>query len=882
MIKRISKIVERINAVIFLLCRIVMAMTGRTCANRLFCKRAINLKAIFISGWGLGKALLIIPLLSIFCFHITVAQETIVKGRVTDAETGDALPFVNIVFQNTFTGITSDFDGYFSLKTTEAVDSLEVSYIGYHKRVKAVEKGRTQTINFQLSSDIISLSEVVIVAGENPAYEIIRRAVMRKRENDKKSLSGYEFESYNKLEIAVNQIPERLKKRKAMQQISMVLDSIERIAGEDGKPILPIFISESISKFYFRQNPQAQREYILNTKMTGVGIQDGSLVSQFIGSSFQEYNFYENWMTILEKEFVSPIADGWKIYYDYELVDSLYIGDYFCYRLDVYPNSPQDLAFQGSIWITKEGYALKQVDLSVHKAANLNFIKKIRIQQELEQTEAGPWVPVKARKLFDIAEFRGAPGMLVKSYTSNKDYKVNEPHPLNFYQIAIEVAEDAKTPEEDFWDQKRHEKLTDTEKNVYVMIDTLQKIPIVKSYIDIVHILINGYKKVGKVDIGPYLLAYANNDIEGHRLRLGFRTNIDFSRKWVFKGFLAYGTKDEMFKYNAAVNYILSRKPWTVAGGSYGKDVEQVGLSAEEFQEISVFYAVSNFGTLVRPYINTETKAWFQSEISRGFTQTITFRNKQFAPLYDFNFIANPQQGNVYKSNFDVSEVTLGFRYAKNELFVQNDNERISLGNGNRPKVSLNYTYGFKGLFGSDFEYHKLALEVRQNLKMGLLGRSTYIFTSGKIFSTLPYPLLKVHIGNETFFSTTHAYNLMNELEFVSDRYVALNYQHYFEGFLLNRIPLMKKLKWRLVATGNILFGDASEANRAIIPNTELDNESVPAFESLSINKPYIEVGYGIENIFKFIRIDAYHRLTYLDKPDINKFGVKINFQFIL
>lgn len=415
------------------------------------------------------------------------------------------------------------------------------------------------------------------------------------------------------------------------------------------------------------------------------------------------------------------------------------------------------------------------------------------------------------------------------------------------------------------------------------MIDTLQKLPVVKSYIDIVNVLVNGYKKIGKVDIGPYLLAYANNNIEGSRFRLGFRTNIDFSRKWVLKGFVAYGTKDEMVKYNGSVQYILSRKPWTVVGAGYGKDVEQIGLTADEFQEISVFYAVSNFGTLIRPYINTEAKVWFQSEISRGITNTVTFKNRAFTPLYDFTYrTINSTQNEILRDQFQVSEVKVGLRYAKNELYVQNDNERISLGNGTRPKVAVNYTYGFKNLLGGDFEYHKLAFELKQNLKMGVLGRSTYAFTSGQIFSTIPYPLLKVHIGNETFFSATNAYNLMNELEFVSDRYLSLNYQHYFEGFILNRIPLMKRLKWRLVATGNILFGDVTEANRAIIPDIDKEGESVPAFGSLSFDKPYIEVGYGIENILKFIRVDAYHRLTYLDKPDISRFGVKINFQFIL
>lgn len=818
------------------------------------------------------------------CTGLVSAQETIVKGRVTDAESGDPLPFVNVVFQNTYTGVTSDFDGYYTLEINQKVDSLEASYIGYFKKAKPVAVGKTQIINFQLKPNVVSLEEVVIIAGENPAYAIIRNAVKNKAKNNKLSLSAYEYESYNKLEVDIDQLSKKLRNKKPMRKITMVLDSIDRIAGEDGRPILPIFISESLSKFYKRTNPNLQREHILNTKITGVGVQDGSLISQFIGSSFQEYNFYENWMTIVEKEFVSPIADGWKIYYDYELVDSLYIGNHFCYRLDVYPNRPQDLAFQGSIWITKKDYALKQVDLTIAKTVNLNYIEKIKIQQELEPTEAGPWLPVKARKLFDIGELsQDTPGLLIKSYTSNKNYIVNQPHPEKFYSIPIEVAENAQTPDENFWQDNRHEQLTATEVNVYEMIDTLQKIPMVKSYIDILNIIVNGYKKVGKVDIGPYLLAYANNNVEGHRFRLGFRTNVAFSRKWVAKGYLAYGTKDQMFKYNASLSYILSRKPWTTLGISYRKDVEQVGLTADEFQESSVFYAVSNFGDLVRPFIDTEAKLWFQTEISRGLTNTITFRNKDFNPLFDFYYNNPEKQAEAQlDSSYQISEIKIGLIYAKNELFVQNDNERISLGNGNKPKISLYYTYGLNGIIGSDFEYHKLEIGIRQSLKMGLIGRSAYSLTSGQIFSTLPYPLLKVHIGNETIFSATNAYNLMNEFEFISDRYVALNYQHYFEGFILNRIPLLRKLKWRLVASANVLFGSLSDQNRELAPESDPQGEPIPLFESLSINKPYIELGYGIENIFKVFRVDAFHRITYLDNPDVSKFGIKINFQFIL
>jgi hypothetical protein len=131
-------------------------------------------------------------------------------------------------------------------------------------------------------------------------------------------------------------------------------------------------------------------------------VEDGTTVTQLVGSSFQEYNFYQNWLNILSKDFVSPIADGWRLYYEYDLMDSLYVGEDYCYRLDFFPKNPQDLAFTGSMWITKKEYALKQIDVNIGKQANLNFIEKIRIQQELEPTVEGAWLPVKNRVLIDV------------------------------------------------------------------------------------------------------------------------------------------------------------------------------------------------------------------------------------------------------------------------------------------------------------------------------------------------------------------------------------------------------------------------------------------------------------------------------------------------
>ena len=282
------------------------------------------------------------------------AQETIVKGKITDANSGDPIPYVNVIFGGTTTGITSDFDGNYELRTSAPVDTLVISYIGYKVRKKAITSGVSQTVNIQLEEDITTLQENCFEAGENPAFDVLRRVIENKKNNDKRKLTAYEYETYTKIEIDVDNLSEKFRQRKMVKKITQVLDSIEVIAGEDGKPVLPLLITESVSKVYYRDNPSLKYENILRSKINGVGVEDGTTVTQLVGSSFQEYNFYQNWLNILAKDFVSPIADGWRLYYEYDLIDSLYVGNDFCYRLDFFPKSPQASGVHRKHVVTKD------------------------------------------------------------------------------------------------------------------------------------------------------------------------------------------------------------------------------------------------------------------------------------------------------------------------------------------------------------------------------------------------------------------------------------------------------------------------------------------------------------------------------------------------
>lgn len=819
---------------------------------------------------------------------LAIAQETIIKGKVTDAGSGDPIPFVNVVFKGTAIGATTDFDGNFNIRTSKPTDSLVASYIGYKPRYKAIQKGKTQVINFQLLEEVTHLQEVVVKAGENPAWEILRRVVKNKNTNDKRSLTAYEYDSYTKSEVDIDNISKSFREKKFMKKIAAVLDSVDRVVGEDGKPILPLFITESVSKTYYRNSPELRTEQILKSKINGVGMDDGSMVTQLVGSTFQEYNFYQNWLPIINKNFVSPIADGWRAYYDYDLLDSLFVGDDYCYRLDFFPKSPQELAFTGSMWITKKHYAVKQIEVTVGDKANINFIEKIKIQQELVETKEGPWLPVKNRVLINVSEIsKNSAGLLAKFYTSNKNIKTNNPKPQSFYEKQISVAEDATLDQEEkTWDTLRHEPLSETEKSVYKMIDTLKNIPIVKTYTEVFKALVDGYYDLGKIETGPYLRTIAWNNIEGIRLQAGFKTNAKLSKKMLYAGFAAYGFQDTRLKGSLSATRILNRRRWTTVTLRATSDMVRLGIDEDALNANPLFLTAARWGNFRRGYYYNEGYASAQRELFKGFTGKTSFRYWTFDPAFPFGFISDPTDINSpIKYRITSAEGVVEARYARDETFIQNGNERLSLGLKKWPAITIRYTHGFPGFFGSEYEYNKLRINIDKRIRLGPLGMGFITLTGEKIFNTLPYPLLAVHLGNQSPIYSQFTYNLMNFGEFASDQYVSMRYRQYFEGLLLNRIPLLNRLQWRLVGTANVIYGSMTDANKALISPITIDGQSTFPTGYFT-GDPYVELGYGVENIFHFFRVDFVHRLTYLESRNprnpVRPFGILFTIQFKL
>ncbi len=833
----------------------------------------------------------------LFFSLLAFAQETVVRGRITDVNTNEAIPFANVKFKGIATGTSADFDGYYILRTSTKVDSITANYLGYIPRTKKVKARQNQTIDFQLKSSSVGIKEVVVEAGVNPAIQVIKDAQKRRDLNNKSSLPAYQYENYSKIQIDVDNISDKVRSKKILKPVTNLFDSLDVLAGEDGHANLPVFYSENISDVYYTSEPNRKKKEIIKaSKLTAVGIQDGILTSQFTGSSFEEYNFNQNKLLIFEKEFLSPISDNSLFFYDFFITDTVYLNNFRCFQIKVRPKNNRDLLFSGFIWITDSTWALKQVNLEIPKSVNINFIERVQVQQELEPTSAGAWLTMRSRVVVDFADIsKNTVGMLAKIYNSIKDVKVNEPQDPKFYDAPIRLTKEALTRDTAYWNRYRHEKLTSTDINVFSMIDTIRNIPRVKVAVNTFYTVVSGHYAVNKIDIGPYPNLIAYNNIEGYKFRIGARTNINFSNEWIYRAYIAYGTKDQQFKYNLQVEKILSRVFWTKVGIQRRVDIDQVGLAyqfddspAFDNEQSSLYVTTSQITRFALMNKKIENRFWFEREITKNLTTRLTIQNIDYKHFYNASQDSNVNVG-AFQRDFTTTEFVFETRLAWNEYQVLDNNRRYIIGNTKLPILTLQYIKGVKGLFNSDLNYDRFNIRINHRLRLGFLGYSRYAINFGKLFSAAPYTLLEVHRGNQTPFFANATFNMMNYFEFISDEYISLDYVHHFEGLFFNRVPLIRQLKWRELVTLRAVYGDLSAKNRTpVITNS---------FSTLR-NKPYVEAGFGVSNIFRIIRVDFIYRLTYTDdayrlqyrqlqlnnnvtRPyDVDRFGVKVSLLF--
>lgn len=820
-----------------------------------------------------GQIKYITTLLLLLIIGISFAQKTEISGVVTDAQNGDTLPFVNVYFVGTKIGTTTDFDGKYAIDTYYASDSIAASFVGYKTLKIKIKKDTKQEVSFKLEPSMEALPEVVIKPTGNPAHPILKNVIKYKEANNREKLDAYQYEVYNKLEFDINNMSEKFMNKKIFKKFDFIFDNIDTTKQKD---YLPVFITESLSDLYYRRKPKAEKEYIKASRVSGVS---NKSVAQFTGDMYQQVNLYENFVEIFGKNFISPIANQGLFSYRYYLQDSLFIDNNWCYEIQFIPRRKGEMTLTGTMWINDTTYAIKKIEGDISEDANINFVKGLKFKQSYKLVNNEAWMLEQDDLFIDFVISDKQMGFYGQKHASYKNIIVNKEKESSFYEgiEKITLLDSADEKSDEFWNANRHDSLTENQKGIYHMIDTLSNLPIITSYVDVIQTLISGYKVIGKFEVGPYSTIYSNNAVEGSRFRLGLRTSNDFSTKIELSGFAAYGLRDKEFKYGGGVRFFITKKPRQMMRLVYKHDVEQIGLSTNSFNDASALSTIGVRNPINRLVFNTDYRISYEREWIKGLSTTLLLRNNTINPLGIITFQKENRVTGITTSipSITTSEVTLFTRFARNEEFLAGEFDRISLGT-KFPTFTVNYTYGMKGVLNSDYEYHKLILGYKHKLKLGFLGVLNYGGTIGKVFGSAPYPLLEVHQGNESWLGNTKAYNMMNILEFVSDEYVSGVLEQHLNGLIFNKIPLLKKLKWREVGSIKGIWGK--------IGPKSLAEMNLPPYTSTLQSKPYLEASAGIENIFKILRIDLMWRLNYLNNEfngiKVNRLGIRSKLQF--
>lgn len=795
------------------------------------------------------------------CGLVAAAQSTRVRGRVTDAE-GNPLEFASVVFKGSTVGMITDEMGHYSLDTREAVDTLQVMMMGYQTEERVVKRGVYTEADFVLRAADFAIEQVVVTPGENPAFPILDAAIARKRRNNPDHYESYTTETYTKMEVGLTNIKEAFRNKRMQQNFGFIFDYVDTSA-LTGRRYLPAMISETRADYYHSLSPSVEREVIRANRVSGV--EDTFSVAQFTGQMPGNVNFYHNFIDIFNVRFASPLADGGRMFYNYFLIDSLDIEGRKSYKIRFHPRSLASPVLDGEMHIDAESYALKQVTARLPRRSNINWIKHLVLENENEMVDSLHWMRRRDRvqaeftlTMSDSSKLTSFVGTREVAYRNTR-VGVEIPQEVLAMDNNVYVATREETKDDAYWNAVRPYALSGREQGIYHMVDSIQRAPLYRNIYTTINMFIVGHYNTKYIGIGPYYKLASFNDLEGFRPQLGGRTTAQFSRRVRLSAYGAYGTKDERWKGGGGVELSLSKRltrKLTVKGAH---DVMQLGAGANALTESNILSSIFSRGDqrlsmVDRGEIQYEHE-WIHG-VSTFFTgQMRRIHSNRYVPM----FLPGGDSPTEVHSVDDAS-LSIGVRLSKNEKIYRSAFDKNSLGSI-YPIVTLSGTVGLKNLLHNSPEYYRVDGSIFYRAELPPMGRSEVMVQAGKIWGDVPYPLLKLHEGNGTYFYDPYAFSCMDYYEFASDRWVACFYEHHFGGVLLGKIPLLKRLKLREVLVAKGVWGDLSEINNGSLADTQAALRFPVGMGSVS--KPYFEAGFGIENIFRLVRIDFIWRLSH-------------------
>lgn len=807
-----------------------------------------------------------------------VQKNIIIEGLIKDFTTAEPLSFATISFLNSNKGVRADIDGKFKLTSNEInTDTIVFSLIGYGKKYLKIDTSKpSQLLTIEMERSSIQIKNFVFKYDKNPALTLVKKVIKNKPLNNYDKASNYRYEVYNKLEIDINKIPKKaFKQSPLLKKFDFVQQFIDSTSEE--KPFLPLFLTETISDYYYQSKPKKMKEFIKGSRISGY---KNESVSKMLGSMYQNINVYENAISIFDIDFISPIANDAPLFYKYEIVDTQIINNKTCFHVAFMPKRNGEHTFNGDFWIHDTDFAIQKINMIVTKEQNINWVNKVTMLQEFTNFEDTLWFLTKDKFYIDFLPPHGdkIAGFLGRKTTTYKNIFVNDPQ----NEIIIndkenrdntQIHKDALNRNEDYWNIVRHDSLTKNEKTIYHMIDTIQNLPIYKKYYNSIYLLTTGIKEFGPIELGSFYSLYSKNIIEGARLKFQIGTTPKLFKNVYLRSYIAYGFRDERIKYYGSALWILKRKPRMYIFAEIKHDLENNTNQYDETRSLdNIFSTIGRKKNVPWKLAFVDKQRFeFYNSYFNGFSHQLSFERKAFtpySPLPSNNIFIEANNENTNTVN--TTEIGLELRFAHKEEFVEGNYYRTSLGT-KYPVIKFYTGLGIKNFLGGNYNYQKIRFALTDYQSLKHFGSLYYNFFAGKTFGTLPYSLLEVHPGNEFYYYNTHAFNMMYRYEYISDKYAGLILEHNMGSLFFKYIPIVEKMKIRCFWNAKGVYGGLKNENQILNLNKGY------SFQTLS-KSPYLEIGTGLENILKVLRVDFVWRVlpyrTPTNDAQIRRFGI--------
>ena len=810
-----------------------------------------------------------------------VLAQTKVSGKIID-NTKVEVPYASVYFKNSTKGVIANDYGKFYLESEDKHDTLVVTFVGYKTEYIPLNQRNNLDLVVELKIDNL-LDEVKIYTGKtskknNPALDILRKIWERKRKNGLYMFSQYEYDKYEKIQFDLNSIDSAYRSKRIFKGMEFIFEQVDtnRITG---KTYLPIFINENIAQVYGDNTNNRKIEKTLGNKNSG--FDTNQYIIEFIKDLYADYNIYDNYIKIYNKDFISPLSKTGINVYNYVLADSAFIENKWCYKIVYYPRRKGELTFSGDFWVNDSTYAIKKINLEASKDANINWIKEIYIEQDFDVINDSVFLLKRDHFMSDfaISKKENSKGVYGKRTSIFENHKFNIEHPTEFYKEDVnKYDESIYTRSDDFWKTYRFEALSKDEYGIYKMLDTLKTVPKFRFLFDLTSTIASNYFIIPKYkfDYGPIFSTFGYNDIEGLRLRTGGRTYFGPNDKWRIEGYLAYGFKDDKFKYGINGKVMLNVPTRLMIYGGNRRDIEQIGVSLTETNDVLArsFASSSLFSSGDNSKLTNINLSTFGVEIepvkNLRFLSTFSYRTlRPSSDRFNLDYYIDKTQNSISEETRQ-SEIEFAIDYTPGKRTIGYGVDRKNI-DDRFLKLYLRYSHGIKGVLRSDFAYDKIQFYARKPVLLGGFGELTTTVEAGKTFGQVPLGLLNVVPGNQSWFHIPNTFANLNYYEFVTNEYATLHLEHNFGGRLFSRISWLRDLNLREIIGIRGAYGQISQENIDL-------NASSLVYKAP--DKIYYEYYVGVGNILKIFRLDLSWRGNYLDMPNARRFAIKGSFGF--